>query len=60
MEKKRQSDAEMQEAEHRVDQAEGQRDPGVVKTKVSGTPDQAECDREKIEQDLERKTGSRK
>ena len=48
-----------EEDQHRVDKAEGQRDPGKVVTKVGGNPDQAEGDREKIEQDLQQKTGSK-
>lgn len=49
-----------EEDQHRVSKAEGQRDPGRVVTKVSGPPDQAEGDRETVEQDLKQKTGSRK
>lgn len=49
------NDKQFEEDEHRVDKAEGQRDPGKVVTKVSGTPDQAEGDREKIEENLKQK-----
>jgi hypothetical protein len=57
--KKRQSGGKFEEDQHRVSKAEGQRDPGRVVTKVTGSPDQAEGDRETIEQDLEQNTGSR-
>lgn len=41
-----------------VDQAEGERVPGELDTKVDRNPDQAEGDREEIEEDLEAKTGN--
>ncbi len=57
--KKPQGKKQFEEDVHRVDKAEGQRNPGRVVTKVSGPPDQAEGDRDMIEENLQQKTGSR-
>jgi hypothetical protein len=56
---KPQGGSKIEEDKHVVDQAEGQRDVGKKVTKVTGPKDQAEGDRETIEQDLQQKTGSR-
>lgn len=50
----------MQEDEHTVDKAEGQRNLNTEETKVTGARDKAEGDRDTIEQDLKQKTGSSK
>lgn len=57
--KNKTSGGKFEEDEHRVSKAEGQRDPSRVVTKVTGSPDQAEGDRETVEENLEQKTGSR-
>ena len=57
--KRPQANRKFEEDEHRVDKAEGQRDPGRIVTKVTGPKDQAEGDRETIEENLQAKTGSK-
>lgn len=53
--KKSLSEQQAQEGEHEVSQAEGDRPLGETTTKVTYNPDQAEGDRETIEENLKDK-----
>lgn len=47
----------IREDERPVDKAEGERNPGTPDNKVMHNPDQAEGDRETVEETLENKQG---
>lgn len=51
----KQRDPLLDEEQRPISQAEGERTPGEPDVKVMRNPDQAEGDRETIEEDIERK-----